>query len=52
MGMPGSETALYRVFGDLVEGIVPKNAENLYCGGSTPKELLNNWSRVRQALGR
>ena len=52
MGMPGSETALYRVLVDLVEGIVSKIANNLYCGGSSPKELLNNWSRVLQALGR
>ena len=57
MGMPGSETALEeltcRVFGDLLqEGIVVKLADDLYCGGDTPDELLLNWSRVLAALQR
>ena len=57
MGMPGSETALEelmcRVLGNLVEeGIVAKLADNLYCGGNTPEELLNNWRRVLSALSK
>ena len=55
MGMPGSETALEelmcRVLGDLIqEGVVAKLADDLYCGGNTPEELLSNWSRVLLAL--
>ncbi|VDI84008.1 Hypothetical predicted protein [Mytilus galloprovincialis] len=55
MGMPGSETALEelmcRVLGDLVEeGVVAKIADDLYCGGNTQLELLQNWTRVLQAL--
>ena len=57
MGMPGSETALEEllsaVLGDLIqEGILAKLADDLYCGGSTPEELLQNWSRVLAALDR
>ena len=55
MGMPGSETALEElmccVLGDLVqEGIVVKIADDLYCGGNTVAELLQNWRRVLGAL--
>ncbi|XP_071089210.1 uncharacterized protein [Haliotis cracherodii] len=55
MGMPGSETALEelmcRVLGHLLkEGSVAKLADDLYCGGNTVDELLNNWRRVLQAL--
>ena len=55
MGMPGSETALEelmcRVLGDLLEeGVVAKIADDLYCGGNTPEELLQNWKRVLVAL--
>ena len=55
MGMPGSETALEelmcRVLGHLLqEGIVVKIADDLYCGGNTPYELLENWKKVLQAL--
>ena len=55
MGMPGSETALEevlnRVLGDLVtKGFVTKLADDLYIGGSTPDNLLRNWSSVLQAL--
>ena len=51
MGMPGSETALEelmsRVLGDLLEeGIVAKIADDLYCGGNSPEELLQNWTKV------
>ena len=51
MGMPGSETALEevmcRVQGPLLQdGSVAKNADDLYCGGKTPRELLHNWKRV------
>ena len=55
MGMPGSETALEelmcRVLGNLLqEGIVARVADDLYCGGNTPHELLKNWRKVLQAL--
>ncbi|CAC5378809.1 unnamed protein product [Mytilus coruscus] len=55
MGMSGSETALEelmcRVLGDLVEeGVVAKIADDLYCGRNTQLELLQNWTRVLQAL--
>ncbi|CAC5394097.1 unnamed protein product [Mytilus coruscus] len=50
MGMPGSETGLEeltcRVLGHLVqEGVVAKIADDLYCGGNSPEELLTNWER-------
>ena len=48
MGMPGSETALEelmcRVLGHLLE------EADLYCGGNSPQELLQNWTKVLQAL--
>ena len=55
MGMPGSETALEevmcRVLGPLLQdGSVAKIADDLYCGGNKPLELLCNWKRVLQAL--
>ena len=55
MGMPGSETVLEelmcRVLGDLLqEGVVAKLADDLYCGGNSPQELLDSWSRVLDAL--
>ena len=55
MGMPGSETAVEElmsaVLGDLIqEGVVAKIADNLYCGGNTPAELLTNWRRVLTKL--
>lgn len=55
MGKPGSEVALEemtsRVFGDLLKnGIVIKLADDLYCGGNSPDELLDNWTLVLQAL--
>ena len=55
MGMPGSETALEelmsRVLGDLLEeGSVANIADDLYCGGNSPEELLQNWAKVLQAL--
>ena len=57
MGTPGSETALEelmcRVLGDLIqEGCVAKLADDLYCGGDSPKTLLSNWRRVLEALDR
>lgn len=57
MGMPGSETCLEelmsRVLGDFIqEGFVAKIADDLYCGGNTPDELLANWSRVLDAIHR
>jgi len=55
MGMPGSETALEelmsRVLGELLEkGYVAKVADDLYCGGNTPSELLSNWRNVLTEL--
>ena len=55
LGMPGSETALEelmsRVLGDLLEeGIVAKIADDLYCGGNSSDELLQNWTKVLRAL--
>ena len=55
MGMPGSETALEelmcRVLGDLIaKGKVVKLADDLYCGGNTPSELLQNWQELLHAL--
>ena len=55
MGIPGSEKALKelmsRVLGDLLkEGIVAKIADDLYCGGKSPGELLSSWKKVLQAL--
>jgi hypothetical protein len=55
MGMPGSETCLEelmsRVLGDLIqEGRVAKLADDLYCGGNSIPELLDNWSRLLSAL--
>ena len=55
MGMLGSETALEelvcRVLGNLLEeGVVAKIADDLYCGGNTPQDLLQNWQKLLQAL--
>jgi len=57
MGMPGSETCLEelmsRVLGNLIlEGRVAKLADDLYCGGQTADEALENWSLVLSALHR
>ena len=53
MGMPGSETALKepmcRVLCDLKQ-VVAKLADDLYCRVNSPQELLDNWSRVLDAL--
>ena len=55
MGMPGSETCLEelmsRVLGDLIqEGCVAKIADDLYVGGNSPIEVLDNWRRVLALL--
>ena len=55
MGMPGLETALEemmcRVLGDLIqEGCVTKIADDLYCGGTSPEDLLSTWTRVLNQL--
>ena len=55
MGMPGSETALEelmcRVLGELLQaGAVAKLADDLYWGGNTPAELLDNWTKLLLAL--
>ena len=55
MGMPGSETYLEelmsRVLGDLIqEGCVAKIADDLYVGGNSPVEVLDNWRRVLALL--
>ena len=40
-----------RMLGDLLQdGVVAKIADDLYCGGDTPVQLLANWRRVLQAL--
>ncbi len=57
MGMPGSETALEellcRVIGHLIqEGVVAKLADDLYCGGSSPEDLLHNWRRLLLAFSK
>ena len=36
----------------LQDGVVAKIADDLYCGGNTPLELLQNWKKVLQALYR
>ena len=55
MGIPGSESALEelmcRVLGDLIQdGRVVKLADDLFCGGSSPDEALENWRLVLEAL--
>ena len=55
MGLPGSESALEelmcRVLGDLIqEGHVAKIADDLFCCGATPEEVLQAWRSVLQAL--
>ena len=57
MGMPGSECALEellcKVLGDLMkQGKVTKIADDLYVGGDTPEELLQNWEMVLNCLAR
>ena len=57
MGMPGSETALEelmcRVIGHLIQdGSIAKLADDLYCGGHTPQELLANFHRLLDALNK
>ena len=42
-----------RVLGDLLEkGVVAKLADDLYCGGNTVDELVENWRQVLQALSK
>ena len=55
MGMPGSESALEelmcRILGDLIQdGSVAKFADDLYCCGNTPEELLLNFKKILHAL--
>ena len=55
MGMPGSETCLEElmslVLGDLIqEGCVAKIADDLYVGGNSPIEVLDNWRRALALL--
>ena len=57
MGMPGSETCLEelmsRVLGELIqEGCVAKIADDLYVGGISFEDALQNWQRVLEALKR
>ena len=57
MGMPGSETALEelmsRILGDhLQDGVVAKLADDLHCGGNTPKELFIDWIKVLKVFDR
>ena len=51
MGMPGSETALEklmcRILGNHIQaGFVSKLADDLYCLGNSPDELLEDWTKV------
>ena len=55
MGAPGMEGSLdellCKVLGDLVqEGIVIRQADDLFIGGNTIPELLGNWRRVLSRL--
>ena len=55
MGLPGSETALEelmcRILGDCIQkGTVAKLADDLFCGGNTPEDLLHNWAEVIENL--
>ena len=55
MGMPGSETTLEelmcRILRDqLQDGSVAKLADDLYCGGNSPKALLHRWTCVLDSL--
>jgi hypothetical protein len=55
MGMPGStehlDNLMARVLGDLLrEGVVVKLADDLYVGGNSVIQLLDNWKRVLQAF--
>ena len=57
MGMPGTETALEelmcRILGEqLASGGVAKVADDLYCGGATPEEALQEWEKILKALDR
>ena len=39
------------MLGDLIqEGVVAKLADDLYCGGNTPEDLLINWDHLLSAL--
>ena len=54
MGIPGTQTALEellcRVLGDqLAAGGVTKVADDLYCGGATPEEALQEWKKILAA---
>ena len=55
MGLPGSETALEEltclIFGEFVmRGIVAKIADDLFVGGNTETELLDNFRKVLHRL--
>ena len=57
MGMPGSETVLEelmcRILGDFVqEGFITKIVDDMYVGGNSLHELLQNWQRVLSALAK
>ncbi|CAC5396858.1 unnamed protein product [Mytilus coruscus] len=55
MGMPGSETALEelmcRIVGDFLQkGCVAKLADDLFCGGNIPEELLHTLGMLSSSL--
>lgn len=55
MGMPGStehlDELMSRVLGELMqEGICVKLADDLYTGGDTLEDLLDNWERILQCF--
>ena len=55
MGLPGSESALEellsRILGDLIlQGVVIKLADDLYCGSDSVEELVEVWESVLNKL--
>ena len=57
MGLPGTEVALEeltcKILGDLVmNGCVAKVADDLYIGGASEKDLLDNFRIVLQTQGK
>ena len=57
MDMPCSKTTLEEVMchvlgGLIQEGCMTKLADDLYCGGDSPKTLLSNWRRELASLNR
>ena len=46
------EELMSRIFGDyIMEGFMAKDADDLFIGGETIEELLQNWEKTLQRLG-